>query len=162
METLKSYKETLNNFLKEEISCANFLLKSLKGETLALSNLDEKLISINNINKQKLIRALQHASNLRIEHMEKNGFNADPAAIKTMIAKDIGENHLNDNFTLLTKLARECFAENRLIGQLINRRTQFITQALSSLTPSADLKTLTYEENGEASKNDSSRTLGSI
>ena len=162
METLKSYKEGLDNLLQEEISCATALLKSLKGETLALSNLDERLISINNINKQKLIRALQAASNKRIEHMEKNGINSDPRNIKQMIKEGKNKKHINDSFSLLTKIARECFAENRLIGQLMNRRTQFIAQTLGRLTPSADLKILTFEENGEVSKNDNSRTLGSI
>lgn len=162
METLKSYKEELYNLLQKEISCAKALLKSLKGEALALSNRDERLISINNFNKQKLIRALQDASNIRTEHMENNGFNADAITIKQMIKEGKNEKHINDSFSLLTKIARECFAENRLIGQLINRRTQFITQALSSLTPSADLKTLSHEKNSEASKNDNPRTLGSI
>ena len=51
-------------------------------------------------------------------------------------------------FIQLSEIAQQCFHENRLIGKLINRRTQFIAKTIASLSPTASMQSLTYGENG--------------
>ena len=55
---------------------------------------------------------------------------------------------LNALLVQLSDLARRCYNENRLIGQLINRRTQFVSSILNKLSPSSRSDALTYKENG--------------
>lgn len=153
---LNQLRTTLVKLLRHEIACATALYNSLECESSALSNLDEKLITINSANKQKLITSLQQASSARISLMDEHGLSSNPAEIKQQIISTEAHSELNDLFFELSEIAQKCFAENRLIGQLINRRTQFISQTLSSLSPAASLQGLTYGESGNIAKTDDS------
>jgi len=141
-------KKTLVNLLREEVVCARALFQSLKSERSALSSLDEKLITINSASKQKLITALQAASDARIALMDKHGIASRATAIQEHVISSDCNTELNTLFIQLSELAQQCFDENRRIGQLINRRALFISQALSSLSPSANIQDLTYGETG--------------
>jgi len=154
----KYLKTTLIQLLQEELVRARALLLSLRNESKALSSLDEKLVFINSVNKQKLIESLQLASNARIDFMSKHDLSSAPAVIEEYTISSESDTELDTLFIQLSELAEKCFDENRAIGQLINRRTQFITQTLSSLSPSADMHQLTYGETGSIAAEDYSRT----
>lgn len=146
-QNIKSHLITL---LKEEARCARALSKSLESERAALNSLDEKLITINSANKQKLIESLQLASNARVKFMEENGISSKPVAIHDYVVSKSPDTdaELDTLFIQLSEIAQQCFYENRLIGQLINRRTQFISKTIASLSPTANMQSLTYGENG--------------
>ena len=149
-------KTTLKKLLQQEVSSANALLQSLSSESTALASLDEKLITINSANKQKLISSLQLASKNRMNFMIDSGLATNSIEIKEYHnSSDLGT-EISDQFVTLSKIARQCFEENRQIGQLINRRSQFITKALGSLSPTANLQKLTYEANGSTESSSSS------
>jgi len=143
-------KTHLIKLLKEEARCARALSKSLEAERAALNSLDEKLITINSANKQKLIESLQLASNERVMFMKQNGISSRPAAVRDYVVANNPDTdaELDTLFIQLSEIAQQCFYENRLIGQLINRRTQFISKTIASLSPTANMQSLTYGENG--------------
>ncbi|PCJ26669.1 MAG: hypothetical protein COA96_04945 [SAR86 cluster bacterium] len=147
---LRQLKGPLIRLLKEEARCARALYKSLAAERAALNSLDEKLITINSANKQKLIESLQLSSDERVSFMKANGISSSPVAIKDYVVSGNRESdtQLDTLFIQLSEIAQQCFDENRLIGQLINRRTQFISQTIASLSPTANMQSLTYAENG--------------
>lgn len=146
-------KTHLIRLLKEEARCARALSKSLEAERAALNSLDEKLITINSANKQKLIESLQLASNTRVKYMEANDISSRPAAVRDYVVSSSSETdtELDTLFIQLSEIAQQCFYENRLIGQLINRRTQFISKTIASLSPTANMQSLTYTESGNYS-----------
>lgn len=144
-------RKALELLLEEEADCARTLLASLKAESAALANKDAKLVTINSANKRKLIDQLEQASTRRMQFMEEQGLTASAQEIRSYNPIEATNAKLDALFIELAQLAQECFDENRIIGQLINRRTQFISQILRSLSPSANLNGLTYEENGNAS-----------
>ena len=153
-------RAALISLLQEEVTCARALYQSLRCECAALSSVDEKLITINSANKQKLIDTLQLASDARIGFMEEHGVTSNPAAIKEHIISSDYNAEINTLFIQLSEIAQQCFSENSLIGQLINRRTQFISQTLSSLSPSQTPNSPTYGENGSiVNRQDSSHSL---
>lgn len=156
------FKKALYELLREEVSCATALFESLESESSALSSMDEKLITINSANKKRLIESLQKASNARIRLMVEQGYKNSATDIKDFISSQDSNKELDILFIRLSEIAKVCFAENRLIGQLINRRTHFITQALTSLSPGTDMQSFTYEKNGAAAKNEYSQTSCSI
>ncbi|MFT4814743.1 MAG: hypothetical protein ACI80L_000162 [Pseudohongiellaceae bacterium] len=143
-------KTHLIRLLKEEARCARALSKSLEAEREALNSLDEKLITINSAHKQRLIETLQTASSARVNFMEVNSISSHPAAVNDwFISNSAGADaELDILFIQLSEIAQQCFHENRLIGQLINRRTQFIAKTIASLSPTASMQSLTYGENG--------------
>jgi flagellar biosynthesis/type III secretory pathway chaperone len=143
-------KTHLIKLLKEEARCARALSKSLEAERVALNSLDEKLITINSAQKQKLIESLQAASCSRVEFMEANKVSSHPAAVNGYVVSNSPDtdSELDILFIQLSEIAQQCFHENRLIGQLINRRTQFIAKTIASLSPTASMQSLTYGENG--------------
>ncbi len=147
---LHHIKSHLIKLLREEARCARALSKSLEAERAALNSLDEKLITINSANKQKLIESLQLASNIRVKFMLDNNISSRPAAVRDYVVSSNSDtdSELDTLFIQLSEIAQQCFYENRLIGQLINRRTQFISKTLASLSPTANLQSLTYGENG--------------
>jgi len=157
---INQIRTTLVNLLQNEVACARALFQSLKSESAALSSMDEKLVTINSAKKQRLIISLQQASDARIALMHEHGLSSSPTAINEYTISGNSNAELDTLFIQLSEIAQQCFTENRLIGQLINRRTQFITQTLSSLSPSANLHELTYAENGSTtSSNDSHNSL---
>ena len=143
-------KSHLVKLLKEEARCARALSKSLEAERAALNSLDEKLITINSAQKQKLIESLQAASTERVHYMEINGVSSHPAAVNDYVISNSPDTdaELDILFIQLSEIAQQCFHENRLIGKLINRRTQFIAKTIASLSPTASMQSLTYGENG--------------
>jgi flagellar biosynthesis/type III secretory pathway chaperone len=144
----QNLQATLVGLLQDEVARARGLLKSLKNENSALSNLDEKLVFINSANKQKLIESLQIASDARMGFMQRHKLSSKPAVIEEYTISSESNAELDMLFIQLSEIAEQCFRENRLIGQLINRRAQFITQTLASLSPSPHLQSLTYGETG--------------
>ncbi len=143
-------KTHLVKLLKEEARCARALSKSLEAERAALNSLDEKLITINSAQKQKLIESLQAASSERVQFMEANGVSSHPAAVNDYVISNSPDTdaELDILFIQLSEIAQQCFHENRMIGKLINRRTQFIAKTIASLSPTASMQSLTYGENG--------------
>ncbi|MBL4728263.1 MAG: flagellar export chaperone FlgN, partial [Gammaproteobacteria bacterium] len=108
-------KTHLVRLLKEEARCARALSKSLEAERAALNSLDEKLITINSAQKQKLIETLQAASSARVKFMEVNSISSHPAAVNDyVISKSSGTDaELNILFIQLSEIAQQCFHENR-------------------------------------------------
>ena len=149
----EAIKVELERLLEAEATAARALLQSLKVESAALSSRDHKLITIDSANKRKLIDTLQNASDERIEFMAQNNLATSTAEIRAhaQASGDAHSNRVDELFIELANLAQLCFDENRIIGQLINRRSHFISQILRGLSPSANLYGLTYEENGSAS-----------
>jgi flagellar biosynthesis/type III secretory pathway chaperone len=146
----KEIRLALESLLENEADCARALLQSLKAESAALASRDTKLVTINSANKRKLVEKLQQASDARITYMESHGLTASAEEIRGYNPVESPNAKLDALFIELSQLAQQCFEENRIIGQLINRRTQFIGQILRSLSPTANLNGLTYEENGSA------------
>ena len=128
--------------------CARTLLDSLKAESAALASKDARLVTINSANKRKLIDRLQAASEARINFMNQHGLSTKAQDMHSYDPSAASNARLDARFIELSQLAQKCFDENRVIGQLINRRSQFISQILRSLSPSADLQGLTYKEDG--------------
>ncbi len=157
METKsKEIRLALENLLENEADCARALLQSLKAESAALATKDAKLVTINSANKRKLVEKLQLASESRITYMEAHDLTASAEEVRGYNPTESRNAKLDALFIELSQLAQQCFDENRIIGQLINRRTQFIGQILRSLSPTANLNGLTYEENGSAAANQQS------
>jgi flagellar biosynthesis/type III secretory pathway chaperone len=142
----------LAGLLRDEIHCATALLESLRMESSALSGAESVPTSRDNAQKQKLIDALQQATHARLDFAKRNGLSASAVNETSAHASSDADVALNALFAELSELARLCYEENRLLGQLINRRTLFITQVLDSLSPStrnplADV----YGEKGDTS-----------
>ncbi len=150
-------RDALVELLQEEVACARTLFQSLKCESAALESLDEKLVFINSANKQKLIDSLQQASNARIDFMHEHQLSSSPAVVEEYTISSNSNTELDTLFIQLSEIAQQCFDENKIIGQLIHRRTLFITQTLSSLSPSANLHGLTYSEDGSTAYESDSR-----
>lgn len=152
----REIREALETLLENEADCARALLQSLKAESAALASKDAKLVTINSANKRKLVDKLQLASDARITYMEAHNLTAKAEEIRGYNPVESPNAKLDALFIDLSQLAQQCFDENRIIGQLINRRTQFIGQILRSLSPTANLNGLTYEENGNEAANQQS------
>lgn len=148
MEQSIEVRQALESLLEAEARCARTLLDSLKAESAALASKDAKLVTINSANKRKLIDKLQAASSERMAFMEANGLSTTAQEMHSYDPTEAANARLDALFIELSQLAQKCFDENRIIGQLINRRSQFISQILRSLSPSADLQGLTYKEDG--------------
>lgn len=138
--------------LQQEIHNASALLDCLRTECAELASNNSTPETADNQAKLQLINSLQQATQARMSHMAargmvmENGRLADTA--KAMDEKD----SLQPLFSQLANLAQQCFEENRLIGQLINRRTQFVTRMLDNIAPQArDPHAETYGENGSTS-----------
>lgn len=153
----KEIKDSLVKLLQEEVSCARALYQALKSESTILRNMDSKLAFIDNGNKPKLIKLLQKASISRIQLMKEHDLVYVPTLIEEYKISSKSNTELDILFIQLAEIAQQCFDENRVIGQLINRRTQFITQTLRSLSPSQSSENLTYEENGSTESSSNSR-----
>lgn len=145
-------KSVLSNLLRREIDCADSLLVSLKKERALLAGNNPGLIELENNEKLQQIDALQQATMARINFMQ-----AHQMAINDSIEIEQGvdgesEAFLGSLFARLSQLSRDCYAENRQVGQLINRRTQFINRVLDSLSPGTrNPYESTYSENGNLS-----------
>ncbi len=138
----------LIQLLQEEVRCAKALLDSLRCERSALDSLDDQVIALNSANKKRLIDSLQAASSARNKFMmQLNG--ADPIANNAKLSSSEHGLELDMLFIELAELAQNCFDENRLVGQLINRRTQVITNAIACLSPHNDEQCVVYQENGQ-------------
>ncbi|MCI5105774.1 MAG: flagellar protein FlgN [Pseudomonadales bacterium] len=148
MEQSIEVSEALEALLDSEVGCARTLLDSLKAESAALASKDARLVTINSANKRKMIDKLQAASEARINFMSEHGLSTRAQDMHSYDPGSASNARLDARFIELSQLAQKCFDENRVIGQLINRRSQFISQILRSLSPSADLQGLTYKEDG--------------
>jgi len=147
-QDIRQFREQLAVLLDGEIQHASALFNALESEHDSLAKMDDNLLQINNAGKQQLIENLQLATTGRIRLMQDHAYAATPEGVDRCIAETDANGLLTERFSKLSELARWCFQENRLIGQLINRRTQFITRALNSLTPGGNLQNPTYNEDG--------------
>ncbi len=137
----------LIQLLQEEIRCARALLDSLRCERSALDSLDDQVITLNSANKKRLIDTLQAATNARVRFMAEIG-GPDPITSSGQFSSSDHGLELDMLFIELAELAQNCFDENRLVGQLINRRTQLISNAIACLSPSSGEECVLYKENG--------------
>lgn len=161
-QELDSLRTDLIGMLHHEVSCATALLKSLENEKGALSSMDDVLISVNSTKKQSLLNELQDATKARTMLMAKYGYESNFEGSNNFFESENSTPDLNALFNNLTEVAQYCFNENRLIGQLINRRTQFISQALGSLSPSIEQTGFTYSQSGNTQNHNCLRNLGTI
>lgn len=138
----------LIQLLQEEVRCAKALLDSLRCERSALDSLDDQVIALNSANKKRLIDTLQAASAARNKFMTELG-GSDPVTNNAKLSSSEHGLELDMLFIELAELAQNCFDENRLVGQLINRRTQVITNAIACLSPHNDEQCVVYKENGQ-------------
>lgn len=138
----------LIQLLQEEVRCAKALLDSLRCERSALDSLDDQVITLNSANKKRLIDSLQIASNTRNQYMVEIG-GPDPIASSGQFSSSDRGLELDMLFIELAELAQNCFDENRLVGQLINRRSQVISNAIACLTPDNGEQCVLYKENGQ-------------
>jgi len=153
-------RETFIGLLRTETECANSLFQVLKSESTALGNADFHSITENGNQKLELINQLQQASAARINFMQHHELSV-PATAEEAEASNLptSDPELNALFIQLSDLARRCYNENRIIGQLINRRTQFISRVLNKLSPSSRNDALTYKENGATAFDNQSALL---
>jgi len=152
MSNLDNPDQKLTTLLLEEIQCASVLLDYLRKESAELASNNPTPEPADSEAKVQLLSAMQQTTQARANHMAanrqvlKNGRLADTAA-----ALDVN-NTLQPLFSQLATLAQQCFEENRLIGQMINRRSQFVARMLDSLAPrSRNPHAETYGENGNTS-----------
>lgn len=138
----------LIQLLQEEVRCARALLDSLRCERSALDSLDDQVIALNSANKKRLLDALQAASTARSKFMTELG-GTDPVTASSRFAASDHGLELDMLFIELAELAQNCFDENRLVGQLINRRAQIITNAIACLSPNMNEQCVIYKENGQ-------------
>ena len=144
--------QRLAALLLEEIKAASTLLDYLRVESTELASNNPTPQATDNQPKLQLINTLQQATQSRMNHMTVHGQTLDSGRLADT-AKTLDDNDsLQPLFSQLAKLAQQCFEENRLIGQLINRRTQFVTRMLDSITPQAsNAHAETYGESGSTS-----------
>ena len=156
----EKYSAPLAKLLRSEITTAGSLLAALKTERDGLATLDEALINANVAAKEERITQLQAATAERLTFMTNNGLNISgysPTDGSEPNQDSLGA-ELDTLLDELAKLARQCFDENRLVGQLLNRHTHFISQAIASLSPaSGNRHSLTYGENGSINSTDNSQ-----
>ena len=139
----------LIQLLQEEVRCARAMLDSLRCERSALDSLDDQVIALNSANKKRLIDSLQAASGARNKFMNELGDSTDRMTNNAKLSASEHGLELDMLFIELAELAQNCFDENRLVGQLINRRTQVITNAIACLSPHNDEQCVVYKENGQ-------------
>lgn len=152
MDHQENSKSTLSKLLREEIQCANTLLNSLKAERAVLASNNPGLVEVDSAEKIKQINGLQQATTSRLAYMERHNLEAPENKKTEQNFMSESDAILDSLFTQLSQFARDCYAENRVIGQLVNRRTQFITQILDTLSPSSrNPYAVTYAENGNMS-----------
>ena len=138
----------LIQLLQEEVRCARALLESLRCERSALDSLDDQVIALNSANKKRLIDSLQASSLARSKFMSDIG-DPDPVTASGQLSSSDHGLEIDMLFIELAELAQNCFDENRLVGQLVNRRSQVITNAIACLSPGNDEHCVTYKENGQ-------------
>ena len=152
MNTREHPDQKLAALLLEEIQAASSLLDYMRNESAELASTNPTPEASNNTVKLQLINALQQATQARMNHTAAHGLAMGKDRLADT-AEAMDENDaLQPLFSQLAKLAQQCFDENRLIGQMINRRTQFVTGMLESLTPQIrNPHAETYGENGSTS-----------
>lgn len=141
----------LTVLLNTELHCAAELLHFLQREAAELAGSNHNPLVTENDAKLGLIDALQQATASRLRFMAAHDL---PTDLQTVEADNSGT--FNDRerqlFSEVLALAQQCFEENRQVGQLINRRSQFVTQILQSLNAAApDPQAETYGEDGNTS-----------
>ena len=161
-KNLKQFKKVTLKFLQTEIACTQALAESLKNECSAITSLDEKLITRNSANKQRLIQDLQTATMARVDLMSEHNFDPTPSGISECIELCDYTGELKESFAKLSIIAQQCFEENQIVGQLINRRSQFISQTLHSLSPTLDTQTIIYGRDGSTGNQSNLHSLASI
>ncbi|MEZ5490692.1 MAG: flagellar protein FlgN [Gammaproteobacteria bacterium] len=151
METQSSPDSTLAGLLQNEIDCATVLLQFLQNESARLAS-DASFIDNDNTDKLRLLEGLQQATHTRIQFASAHSLPLQAATLQQAASKSESAAVVATRLARLAKLGQQLVQENRLIGQLINRRSQFINRVLDSLTPAShNSGAITYEENGSVS-----------
>ncbi|MBT8146482.1 MAG: flagellar protein FlgN [Gammaproteobacteria bacterium] len=144
--------QRLAALLLEEIKAASTLLDLLRNESTELASNNPTPDAADNQPKLQLINALQQATHARMNHMSVHGPTLENGRLAETAETLAGNDSLQPLFSQLAKLAQQCFEENRLIGQLINRRAQFVTRILDSLAPQTrNAHAEIYGESGDTS-----------
>ena len=152
MSTRDTPDKKLAALLLQEIQCASTLLEYLQKESTELASNNPTPEPAGSAGKLQLINAMQRATQVRMDQMADMGLVLERGRLTDTAEAMDENNNLQPLFSQLAKLARQCFEENRLIGQLINRRTQFVTRMLDSLAPQTrNQHAETYGENGGTS-----------
>ena len=149
MNTRENPEQKLSELLQVEIQHASALLNFLHNESSVLASDDPTPEPADSTSKISLINNLQSATRARMEYMAAQGLFLENGRLVDTARTMTEDNQLQPLFSQLAQLAQQCFEENRLIGQLINRRSQFVTRILDSLSPQAsNPHAETYGENG--------------
>lgn len=152
--------QQLASLLQQEIHCASTLLNSLRQESAALASNNPTPEPADSEAKLQLLNAMQQATQARANHMNANGQALKNGRLADTAAAMSENDNLQPLFSQLATLAQQCFEENRLIGQMINRRSQFVASMLNSLSPqSRNPHAETYGENGDTSSGDNNRLV---
>lgn len=159
METRPSPGLTLAGLLQNEIDCAAALLQFLQNESARLAS-NASFIDSENTDKLHLLEALQQATHTRIQFASAHNLPLQVATVQQSASQNDSVAAIQPLLARLAKLGQQLVEENRRIGQLINRRSQFINRVLDSLTPaSRNSGAATYEENGSMSGDSRNRLL---
>lgn len=150
----------LHALLIREVDLSRSLLESLEAEKVAVAGYDEQLLAKTLQQKEALVAELQSATTRRIEFMQSKGFPAHWSGMEQCMAA-FPASGLEELFHDLSDLGRRCISENRMVGYLIGRRTQFIAKALESLSAPGELDHATYGEDGNCFPSPNARRLGS-
>jgi flagellar biosynthesis/type III secretory pathway chaperone len=144
-----TYISDLKNYLAQEIDYTRQLSVLIKDEKAALVKLDEGLLILNSEKKQELIDSLQEVTTRRMALMRQHGFSPDQQGVTSCIESAEADAELADLFKTLNENAVLCARENRNNGQLINRRSSFLTQNLESILQNTVERTSVYQADGK-------------
>ena len=154
------YRQTLAGLLDSELSCANELLTTIKAETQAISTDITPELDLTLEQKKLQVGALQQATLARVRSMETHKFSAATVDVEACIKWCDQDDILRSRFDQLSELANQCYIENQLAGQLINRRAFSISRAIDALRSTPESMAGVYQKNGTAGSSSRSKVLG--
>lgn len=154
--------QQLSAQVNEELQCANQLLVTMEEESTSIANHDSRDADISKTleRKQSQVKALQDATARRVEIMTQYNFEPNKPGIEQCVNWCDQNNSLRKGFDELYTLARRCFAENQLVGQLANRRAIFLSRAIDTLRQVNEGQPCTYQPNGSTNNFSRSQELG--
>ena len=154
-----TFISNLKKYLLLEIDCASHLQTLIQDEQEALASLDDKLIILNSERKQQLIDSLQDATQGRVDLMMQQGLKANHEGVVSCLEIAYFDSELEDMFNQLNTLATSCARENKTAGQLIHRRSSFLTRAIDNLVQMQPANGGLYQANGKTTSFNSARHL---
>ena len=91
--------------------------------------------------------------------MAQKGLKADQGGVRACLEIAYYDTELEQLFAQLNTVAKNCARENRTAGQLIQRRSSFLTRAIDNLFQVKPDKTNLYQADGKTTGFDSTRHL---